>query len=137
MNVIDIQKLTKSFGSTRALRGINLTVRQGEVHGFIGPNGAGKSTTIRILLGILRKTSGQITLLDGDPWKDAVRLHRRLAMSPVMLLCGPTCPAVKSLTSSDGCTEGLTFQGKNSCWSAFSLIRPKRAEPIPKGTGRR
>ncbi|HNU80329.1 MAG TPA: ATP-binding cassette domain-containing protein, partial [Bacillota bacterium] len=82
MNVIDIQKLTKSFGSTQALKGINLTVRQGEVHGFIGPNGAGKSTTIRILLGILRKTSGEVSMLDGDPWKDAVRLHRRLAYVP-------------------------------------------------------
>ena len=74
MNVIHIQKLTKSFGTTQALKGIDLTVKQGEVHGFIGPNGAGKSTTIRILLGILRKTSGEITLLGGDPWQDAVEL---------------------------------------------------------------
>ena len=82
MSVIHIQKLTKSFGRTQALRGIDLTVQQGEVHGFIGPNGAGKSTTIRILLGILRKTSGEITLLGGDPWRDAVELHRRLVYVP-------------------------------------------------------
>ncbi len=81
MIVIDIQKLRKSFGTTQALKGIDLTVSQGEVHGFIGPNGAGKSTTIRILLGILRKTSGEITLLGGDPWGAEWR-HRHLLSVP-------------------------------------------------------
>lgn len=82
MKAIHIEKLTKSFGKTHALRGIDLTVEQGEVHGFIGPNGAGKSTTIRILLGILRKSSGEVSLLGGDPWKEAVALHRRLVYVP-------------------------------------------------------
>lgn len=50
MNVIEIRKLTKSYGKHEALRGVDLTVRQGEIYGFIGPNGAGKSTTIRIYL---------------------------------------------------------------------------------------
>ena len=48
----------------------------GEVHGFLGPNGAGKTTTIRVLLGLLRKDGGQATVLGGDPWRDAVALHR-------------------------------------------------------------
>jgi ABC-2 type transport system ATP-binding protein len=52
------------------------------VHGFLGPNGAGKSTTIRILLGLLRKDEGDVTLLGGDPWHDAVELHKRLAYVP-------------------------------------------------------
>jgi ABC-2 type transport system ATP-binding protein len=82
MNVINIQKLTKSFGKTHALRGVDLSVNKGEVHGFIGPNGAGKSTTIRILLGILRKDSGEISMLGGNPLKDAVALHRQLAYVP-------------------------------------------------------
>jgi ABC-2 type transport system ATP-binding protein len=80
--VIEIEKLTKSYGKTLALNGVNLTVEAGEVFGFIGPNGAGKTTTLRILLGLLRKNSGQVSVLGGDPWRDAVALHRRLAYVP-------------------------------------------------------
>ena len=49
MDIIEINNLTKNFGNFQALKGVNLAVKEGEVHGFIGPNGAGKSTTIRIL----------------------------------------------------------------------------------------
>jgi ABC-2 type transport system ATP-binding protein len=81
-NVIDISRLVKTFGTTRALDEFDLNVPEGEVHGFLGPNGAGKSTTIRVLLGLLRKDSGDVSLLGGDPWDDAVELHRRLAYVP-------------------------------------------------------
>ena len=66
----------------RALDGLDLTVRQGEVHGFLGPNGAGKSTTIRVLLGLVKADSGSVRLLGGDPWTDAVELHRQIAYVP-------------------------------------------------------
>ncbi|WP_246178711.1 ABC transporter ATP-binding protein [Actinomadura decatromicini] len=79
---VQISGLVKTFGRTRALDGLDLTVRAGEVHGFLGPNGAGKSTTIRILLGLLRADAGTARLLGGDPWRDATELHRRLAYVP-------------------------------------------------------
>jgi polyether ionophore transport system ATP-binding protein len=79
---ISVSGLVKDFGSTRALDGLDLTVETGEVYGFLGPNGAGKTTTIRVLLGLLRADAGEARLLDGDPWRDAVRLHRRLAYVP-------------------------------------------------------
>lgn len=82
MNVIETRGLTKSYGKHEALRGVDLTVNQSEVYGFIGPNGSGKSTTIRILLGMLRKNAGEAKLLGGDPWKDAVALHKRLVYVP-------------------------------------------------------
>lgn len=82
MNVIETRKLAKSYGKQEALRGVDLTVKQGEVYGFIGPNGAGKSTTIRILLGMLRESGGEAKLLGGDPWQDAVALHQRLVYVP-------------------------------------------------------
>ena len=79
---ITVAALHKSFGRTRALDGLDLTVEAGEVHGFLGPNGAGKSTAIRVLLGLLRPDSGAAQVLGGDPWHDAVALHRRIAYVP-------------------------------------------------------
>src|SRR3954453_18597329 len=81
-DVIGIRGLEKSFGATRALAGLDLTVGRGEVHGFLGPNGAGKSTTIRILLGLVRRDAGEVRLFGGDAWAEAARLHRRLAYVP-------------------------------------------------------
>lgn len=79
---IEVAGLTKSFGAVGALDGLDLHVRQGEVHGLLGPNGAGKTTTIRVLLGLLRADEGRAALLGADPWRDAVGLHRRLAYVP-------------------------------------------------------
>ncbi|HEY4224565.1 MAG TPA: ABC transporter ATP-binding protein [Pseudolysinimonas sp.] len=76
---VDVRGLEKGFGSVHALNGLELRVATGSVAGFLGPNGAGKSTTIRILLGLLRADGGTATLLGGDPWRDAVELHRRVA----------------------------------------------------------
>ena len=79
---IGARGLVKAYGRTRALDGLDLDVRAGEVHGFLGPNGAGKTTTIRVLLGLLRSDGGTVRLLGGDPWRDATALHRRLAYVP-------------------------------------------------------
>ncbi len=81
-NAISVSELSKRFGHVVALDGLDLEVARGEVHGFLGPNGAGKTTTLRILLGLLRADGGRARLLDGDPWHDAVELHRRLAYVP-------------------------------------------------------
>jgi ABC-2 type transport system ATP-binding protein len=81
-SAIEISGLVKTFGATRALDELDLEVTTGEVHGFLGPNGAGKTTTIRVLLGLLRSDAGQVALLGGDPWRDVVALHRRLAYVP-------------------------------------------------------
>jgi ABC-2 type transport system ATP-binding protein len=82
VNAIEARGLRKRFGKAMALDGLDLTVAAGEVHAFLGPNGAGKTTTIRILLGLLHKDGGDVSLLGGDPWRDATTLHRRLAYVP-------------------------------------------------------
>ena len=87
--VIHAHDLHKAYGSTHALDGLDLSVAAGEVHGFLGPNGAGKSTTIRVLLGLTRADSGDVTVLGGDPWHDAVELHRRLAYVPAGVTLWP------------------------------------------------
>lgn len=80
--VIRTSGLTKHYGRVHALDGLDLSVDEGQVHGFLGPNGAGKSTTIRVLLGLARKTGGEASVFGGDPWRDAVALHRRIAYVP-------------------------------------------------------
>jgi len=77
---ISVSGLVKDFGTTRALDDLDLTVSAGEVHGFLGPNGAGKTTAIRVLLGLLRRDGGRVSVLGGDPWRDTVSLgHGRSA----------------------------------------------------------
>src|SRR5918993_4317350 len=92
-DAISVSGLVKTFGRTRAVDGLDLRVQEGEVHGFLGPNGAGKSTTLRVLLGLMRKDSGEARLLGGDPWRDAVELHRRLAYVPGDVSLWPKLPA--------------------------------------------
>lgn len=80
--VIETTGLVKNFGRTTALAGLDLSVRPGEVHGFLGPNGAGKSTTLRILLGLIRPTSGTARVFGLNPWADPARAHRDVAYVP-------------------------------------------------------
>src|ERR671919_1738666 len=94
---IEVIQLVKRFGSTVALDGLDLEVKQGEVHGFLGPNGAGKSTTIRVLLGLLRADSGTVRLLGGDPWRDAVTLHRRIAYVPGDVTLWPNLTGLQAI----------------------------------------
>ena len=77
--VIDIEALDKFYGKFQALKGLDMRVERGQVHGFLGPNGFGKSTTIRVLLGLLKADGGSVRVLGQDPWRDIVDLHRRLA----------------------------------------------------------
>ncbi|WP_407389911.1 ATP-binding cassette domain-containing protein [Carnobacterium jeotgali] len=79
MSLVEVRGLTKKFGKFTALKNVNLSVNKGEIYGFIGPNGAGKSTTIRILLGMLKPSEGQVTIFGKDAWKDAVEIHKRVA----------------------------------------------------------
>jgi ABC-2 type transport system ATP-binding protein len=74
--VIETVGLTKSYGRTLALRNVDLRIEPGEVFGYLGPNGAGKTTTLRLLMGLLRPTSGIARVLGLDSWRDSVQVHR-------------------------------------------------------------
>ncbi|PLS31525.1 ABC transporter [Bifidobacterium margollesii] len=74
--------LTKRYGRARGIEDVNLTVRQGEIFGFIGPNGAGKSTTIRTLLGLIRKTSGEASIFGLDCERDRTRILEQVGYLP-------------------------------------------------------
>lgn len=80
--VISMTDVVKRFGSVTALNGMNLVVEAGQVHAFLGPNGAGKTTALRVLLGLIKATSGSSTVFGLDPWRDATDVHARLAYVP-------------------------------------------------------
>ena len=82
MNVIETEKLTKSYGSHRGIIEVDLAVAQGEVFGFLGPNGAGKTTTIRTLLDLIRPTSGVARVFGIESSADPVAIHRRIGYIP-------------------------------------------------------
>lgn len=133
-NVIKVQGVTKDFGSVRALDGLDLTVQKGEVHGFLGPNGAGKSTTIRVLLGLLKKSGGEAQVLGGDPWHDAVALHKRLAYIPGEVNLWPNLTggeAIDVLTKLRG--NGIDKQRRAELLDRFELDPTKKIRTYSKG----
>ncbi|GGV32087.1 tetronasin ABC transporter ATP-binding protein [Actinomadura cremea] len=130
---IDVSGLVKTFGATRALDGLDLTVRTGEVHGFLGPNGAGKSTTIRILLGLLRPDSGNARLLGGDPWRDAVRLHRRIAYVPGDVDLWPNLTGGQAIDLLGRLRGGLDRARRDELCDRFDLDTAKKGRTYSKG----
>lgn len=80
--VIEIQNLKKNFGRVEALKDVSFDVNAGEVVGFIGPNGAGKSTTIRVLLGLIKKSAGSVKVFGLDAWADSYEIHKRVSYVP-------------------------------------------------------
>jgi ABC-2 type transport system ATP-binding protein len=132
-NAIEIRALRKSFGRTTALDGLDLEVRAGEVHAFLGPNGAGKTTTIRILLGLLRKDAGRATLLGGDPWRDAVALHRRLAYVPGDVTLWPGLSGGEIIDLLGRLRGGLDPKRRQALTERFDLDPAKKARAYSKG----
>ncbi|GAA3657646.1 ABC transporter ATP-binding protein [Nocardioides ginsengisoli] len=132
--LIEVRGLVKTFGSFRALDGLDLVVEPGEVHGFLGPNGAGKSTTIRVLLGLLRRDAGEVRLLGGDPWADAARLHRRLAYVPGDVSLWPNLSGGETLDlliRMRGADPGTSRRAE--LIERFSLDPTKRGRAYSKG----
>ena len=132
---VEIRGLSKSFGKTKALDRLDLSVAHGEVAGFLGPNGAGKSTTIRVLLGLLRADSGTVQLLGGDPWVNAVDLHRLIAYVPGDVTLWPNLTggqAIDFLTRMRG-TEHISLPRRNELIERFELDPTKKARTYSKG----
>src|SRR6202171_1479406 len=131
---VEIHDLKKSFGHTKALDGLDLTVDHGSIAGFLGLNGAGKSTTIRVLLGLLRADGGTARLLGGDPWRDAVSLHRRIAYVPGDVTLWPNLTglqAIDFLARLRG--HGGHTQRRDQLIERFELDPHKKARTSSKG----
>jgi ABC-2 type transport system ATP-binding protein len=131
--VIEVDGLTKSFGRTQALDGLELRVAAGEVHGFLGPNGSGKTTTIRVLLGLIRAGGGSARLLGGDPWREATTLHRRLAYVPGDVTLWPNLSGGEVIDLLGRLRGGLDEQRKAALLEKFELDPATKSRSYSKG----
>jgi ABC-2 type transport system ATP-binding protein len=132
-SAIVVSGLHKSYGSTHALDGLDLQVATGEVHGFLGPNGAGKSTTIRVLLSLLRPDDGDASLLGGDPWHDAAKLHRRLAYVPGDVNLWPNLTGGEVIDLLGRLRGGLDQKKRDDLLRRFDLDPTKKGRTYSKG----
>jgi ABC-2 type transport system ATP-binding protein len=130
---VRMQGVVKRFGPTRALDGLDLVAEHGEVHGFLGPNGAGKTVTIRILLGLLRPDGGTVELLGGDPWRDAVALHRRVAYVPGELELWPQLSGGEVIDVLGRLQGGIDPRRRDELIERFDLDVRRRARTYSKG----
>ncbi len=130
---VSVAGLVKRFGHARALDGLDLEVAAGEVHGFLGPNGSGKTTTIRVLLGLLRADEGTVALLGGDPWHDAVALHRRLAYVPGDVVLWPNLTGGETIDALGALRGGLEPARRAALIERFELDPAKRGRAYSKG----
>jgi len=133
MPAISLTNVVKTFGPTRALDGLDLEVATGEIHGYLGPNGAGKSVTIRTLLGLLRQDSGQVSLMGGDPWRDAVELHRRLAYVPGDVSLWPNLSGGEIIDYFARLRGDVDLRRRDELIERFELDPTKKAGTYSKG----
>lgn len=132
-NVIQVKGLHKKFGNFSALDGFDIEVKKGEVHGFLGPNGSGKSTTIRVLLGLLRKSSGEALLFGEDPWVNAVKLHQRLAYVPGDVNFWPNLSGGEIIDLIGKLRGGLDEKRRSHLLAVFDLDPKKKFHTYSKG----
>jgi ABC-2 type transport system ATP-binding protein len=130
---IRTEKLTKRYGETLALDGLELTVHEGEVYGYLGPNGAGKTTTIRLLLGLHRPTGGRAELLGEDAWRDPVSAHRRLAYVAGEPFLWPALTAAETLEFMARLHGGTDVAYRDQLVERFQLDTRKKVRALSKG----
>ena len=132
-SAISVTGVVKTFGAVTALDNLDLSVATGEVHGFLGPNGSGKSTTIRILLGQLHADSGTASVLGGDPWRDAVELHRRLAYVPGDVNLWPNLSGGEVIDLLARLRGGIDTRRRDELLERFELDPRKKGRTYSKG----
>jgi ABC-2 type transport system ATP-binding protein len=137
-SIIETHGLEKRFGRVHALDGLDLSVTEGEVHGFLGPNGAGKSTTIRVLLGLAKASGGTAAVFGRQPWDDAVALHKRIAYVPGDVTLWPNLSGGETIDLISRLRGGVTDKGaykerKARLCEVFQFDPTKKGRTYSKG----
>jgi len=130
---VTTEGLSKRYGETLALDGLDLAIHPGEVYGYLGPNGAGKTTTIRLLLGLHRPTSGRATLFELDAWADAVDAHRRTAYVAGEPFLWPNLTAAETFEFLARVRGGVDVAYRETLIARFELDTAKKVRSLSKG----
>jgi len=131
--VIRARALRKRYGRALVLDDFHLDVAPGEIHGFLGPNGAGKSTTIRILLGLIRPSSGTVEVLGRDPWRDPTATNRDVAYVPGDVALWPNLTGGETIDLLLRLRGGAEPAERRRLIDAFELDPRKKARTYSKG----
>ena len=133
MSAISAAGLSKRYGDTLALDGLDLTVDEGEVYGYLGPNGAGKTTTIRLLLGLHRPSSGAAELFGVDAWRDPVTAHRRVAYVAGEPFLWPALTSAETFEFLARLHGGTDVAYRDVLVERFQLDTRKKVRALSKG----
>lgn len=131
--VIEVRGLVKDFGRFRAVDGFDLTVQRGEVHGFLGPNGAGKSTTLRVLLGLYRRTAGTVSLLGLDPATHPAEVTRQVSYVPGEVALWPSLSGQEVLDALAGIRGAYDPATEKALVEDFALDTSRTIRTYSKG----
>lgn len=131
--VIIARNLHKLYGRAPALDGLDLSVSPGEVHGFLGPNGAGKSTTIRIILGLVKASSGVVSVLGRDPWRAPAAAKADIAYVPGDVALWPNLTGGEIIDLIVNLRGGGDTETRRRLIADFDLDPRKKARTYSKG----
>ncbi len=132
-HAIETHSLTKRYGETLALDGLELMVARGETYGYLGPNGAGKTTTIRLLLGLHHPSSGRAELFGIDAWRDAVAAHRQVAYVAGEPFLWPALTSAETLEFLARLHGGTDVAYRELLVERFQLDTRKKIRALSKG----
>ncbi len=131
--VIRTERLSKRYGKTLALDGLDLAVDEGEVYGYLGPNGSGKTTTIRLLLGLHRPSGGRAELFGIDAWREPVTAHRRVAYVAGEPFLWPALTSAETFEFLARVRGGTDVAYREELIERFRLEASKRVRALSKG----
>ncbi|MEG1531433.1 MAG: ABC transporter ATP-binding protein, partial [Lactococcus sp.] len=131
--IVEIKNLQKNFGKFKALKNVTLDVNAGEVLGYIGPNGSGKSTTIRVLLGIIKKSGGSATIFGKDVWTDAIEIHKKIAYVPGDVYLWPNLTGGEIIDLFLKLHGNADLKKRDELIEKFELDPKKKARSYSKG----
>jgi ABC-2 type transport system ATP-binding protein len=131
--VLQTKDLTKRYGTFAALDGLNISLAKGEVLGYLGPNGAGKTTTIRLLLGLIKPSSGYVEILGMDVQRKKVEIHKHLAYVPGEATLWPSLTGAETLHLLAKVHGKTDVAYRNKLIKRFQLDPAKKVRTYSKG----